>query len=54
MIHANIKLSQRENNPFIHVITDEQLHPDIDSNEYVSILKKIGNISFCIQSYPPE
>lgn len=45
MIHANIKLSQRENNPFIHVITDEQLHPDIDNNEYVRILKKVGNIS---------
>ncbi len=45
MIHANIRLSQQENNPFMHVITDEQLHPDIHNNEYVRILKKVGNIS---------
>ena len=34
MIHADLRLSSHTNNPFVHVVTDEQLHPDIDNNEY--------------------
>ena len=45
MIHADLRLSSYKDNPFVHIITDEQLHPDIHDNEYVRILKKIGNIS---------
>ena len=45
MIHADLRLSSHTNNPFVHVVTDEQLHPDIDNNEYVRILKKVLNIS---------
>lgn len=45
MIHADLRLSSQDNNPFVHVITDEQLHPDIENNEYVRILKKVLNIS---------
>ena len=45
MIHADIRLSVKQGNPFVHVVTDEQLHSNIDNNEYVRILKKIGNIS---------
>lgn len=45
MIHADIRLSVKRDNPFVHVVTDEQLHSKIYNNEYARILKKIGNIS---------
>lgn len=51
MINADIRLSEREGNPFVHIITDNQLHPDIKDNEYIRILKKIGNISLTNQTH---
>ena len=48
MIHANLRLSHTEgpnSMNFVHIITDEQLHTNIQDNEYVRILKKVGNIS---------
>ena len=48
MIHADLRLSHIEgidSMNYVHIITDEQFHPNIQNNEYTRILKKVGNIS---------
>ena len=45
MIYADIKLGEDPENKIVHITTNEELHPEVEDNEYMRILKKILSIS---------